>query len=582
MRYILGINSAYHESSACLLKDGVIVGAVEEERLSRVKHAKKASVDNPDELPLRAIRSCLDRAHIEAGQVDAIGFSINPHRRLKNKDFDDLVIENSWGSVAGEQQFFHKLSTIPAQLRGMGFTDEFAWVDHHLCHAASAYYPSPFDEAAILTVDGIGEESSTAFGVGKGKDLHIFQEVEYPSSLGFLWEKLSKYLGFTDYDACKIMALAAYGNPEPCMKEFGALVTLLPEGKFRMDSSGLRFRVEDYVALEGLFQVKRRRPEEEILPAHCDIVAALQRVTDHVMLHMVEHLYEYTKLDNLCIAGGVALNCVSNSYIHEQGSFKNLFIQPAAHDAGTAIGAATYVWHSRFSGEQRSLMGDAYLGPEFSEEEMREVLDAEGITYERRDDIVKVVARLLDEGNIVGWFQGAMEFGPRALGNRSLLADPRNQGMREILNLKVKHREPFRPFASSALFEEASKWFHLKKATPAAEFMLMTYDARESVRGQIPAVLHVDGSCRIQLVKKEVNAKYHALISEFFRITGVPLLLNTSFNDDEPIVCTVKDALNTFSETRIDYLAIGNFLVDRRKQSHMGNGGGKGSAGAAK
>jgi carbamoyltransferase len=579
MQYVLGINSVYHESSACLLRDGEIVAAIEEERLNRVKHAKMASVDNPNELPLLAIARCLEKAGIEAGRVDALGFSINPRRRLKNQEFDDVVTPDSWGSAAGEQRFFHQLSAVPDQLRELGFTGEFAWVDHHLCHAASAYYPSPFDEAAILTVDGIGEESSTSFGHGRGKEILIFQEIEYPSSLGFLWEKLSKFLGFTDYDACKVMALAAYGSPESKTSEFERLVTLLPEGKFRMDGRGLRFRVEEYEALEQLFGVKRRGRDEEIRPVYCDIVASLQRLTDRVMLHMVEHLHRETKSDNLCVAGGVALNCVSNSYIHEHGPFTNLFIQPAAHDAGTAVGAATHVWHALRSGERRSRMTNAYLGPEFSEEEMRAVLDAEHIVYERQDEIEKVVAGLLNEGQIVGWFQGAMEFGPRALGNRSLLADPRDPRMREILNLKVKHREPFRPFASSALAEEAPKWFHLNKATPAAEFMLVAHDARESVRSLIPAVLHVDGTCRIQIVRKEANAKYHALITEFYRLTGVPLLLNTSFNDDEPIVCTVQDALNTFSETLIDYLAIGDFLIDRRKQPHLSEGNGHPRAG---
>jgi carbamoyltransferase len=253
MRYILGINSAYHESAACLLRDGVIVTAVEEERLNRIKHAKEARVDNPDQLPLRAIEQCLKTANVDVRSIEGIGFSINPRRRLKNKDFLDLVTEKSWGSVEGEQQFFQRVSTVPEQLREMGFAGDFLWVDHHLCHAASAYYPSPFNESAILTVDGIGEENSTAFGFGKGNELRLFQEISYPSSLGFLWEKLSKYLGFGEYDACKVMALAAYGEPDGELEKFAALVELLPDGRFRMNGDGLRFRVEDYRGLEEVF-----------------------------------------------------------------------------------------------------------------------------------------------------------------------------------------------------------------------------------------------------------------------------------------------------------------------------------------
>lgn len=569
MRYILGINSAYHESAACLLRDGVIVTAVEEERLNRIKHAKEARVDNPDQLPLRAIEQCLKTANVDARSIDGIGFSINPRRRLKNKDFVDVVTEKSWGSLEGEQQFFQRVSTVPQQLREMGFAGEFLWVDHHLCHAASAYYPSPFNESAILTVDGIGEENSTAFGFGKGNELRLFQEISYPSSLGFLWEKLSKYLGFGEYDACKVMALAAYGEPDGELEKFDALVELLPEGKFRMNGDGLRFRVEDYGGLEEVFGLKRRKKGDEIRPVHCNIIAALQRLTDKVMLHMAQYLHERTGSENLCIAGGVALNCVTNRYLHEHGPFKGLYIQPAAHDAGTAVGAAAVVWHSRFSGETRGTMDHAYLGPSFTDAEIQEELDAAGLVYEREPQIEKVAAELLSQGNIVGWFQGAMEFGPRALGNRSLLADPRNADMRHILNLRVKHRESFRPFAASALVEEADKWFDLQSPTTASEFMLLTYNAHEPNGRMIPAVLHVDNSSRLQVVRKESNPRYHALIQEFYRLTGVPLVLNTSFNDDEPIVCTVRDAISTFCETRIDYLAIGNFLLDQKRQPRL-------------
>ncbi len=569
--YILGINSAYHESAACLLRDGVIVAAIEEERLTRIKHAKPARVDNPNELPVRAIEACLRIAGIKADRVEGIGFSINPRRRLRNQDFEDFVAEGSWGSTAGEQQFFETVSEVPGQLKEMGLKGQFAWLDHHVCHAASAYYPSPFEDAAVLTVDGIGEESSTAFGFGQGSDLSIFHEISYPSSIGFLWEKLSKFMGFGEYDACKIMALAAYGNANAELTRLEKLIHLLPEGKFQIDNNGLRFRVEQYAGLEELFGIKRRGGGEEIRQIHCNIIAALQRVTDKVMLHMVEYLYEQTHSQNLCMAGGVALNCSTNHYIHERGPFSGLYIQPAAHDAGTAIGAALTRWRSLSADTRRRPQNQVYLGPAYTDEEIRRDLNEAGIIYERRGDIEKAAAELLSQGKVVGWFQGAMEFGPRALGNRSLLADPRSPDTRERLNAQIKHRESFRPFASSALFEEVDKWFDIGKPTIASEFMLVAYPAREAVKDLIPSVLHVDGTSRIQIVKREVNPRYHALISEFFLLTGIPLVLNTSFNDDEPIVCTVQDALNTFSETHIDYLAIGDCLVDRNQQPNLEN-----------
>ena len=563
--YILGINSVYHESSACLLKDGAIIAAVEEERFTRKKHAKSARVDNTDELPMSAIYYCLDKAGIELAEVDRIGFSFNPRKRLRNKEFKDTVDENSWGSVSGEDEAFVRLNRVPEKLREKGFSGEFKWIDHHLCHAASGFYPSPFDEAAVLTVDGIGEVSSTSFAHGKKNKLKIIGEILYPASLGFLWEKIAKYLGFTEYDSCKTMGLAGYGDPETYLKHFYEMVRIVPEGRFELDNNILRFRAEDFSGLERLFGVRRRERDQELTQAHKDIAASLQEVTNGVMMHMVNYIHEQTGSENLCMAGGVALNCVSNRLLHEQGPFANLYIQPAAHDAGTAIGAAMVVWNFILGNDYRETMTHAYFGPSFTDEEIETALKNRRVNYQRVEDIERKVAQLLSQMHIVGWFQGAMEVGPRALGNRSLLADPRFPQMREIMNKKIKHREMFQPFAPSVLYEQADKWFEITKPTQASDFMLITYPTKNGADGRIPAVTHIDQTCRIQTVRKETNSKYHKLISEFFSLTGVPLVLNTSFNDSEPIVCSPADAVNTFLKTGMDYLAIGNFLVGRTR-----------------
>lgn len=571
--YILGINSAYHESAACLLRDGEIVAAVEEERFTRKKHAKRAQIDNPDELPVNAIGYCLAKAGIGMSQVAHVGYSLNPQKRLENKNFVDGVVENDWGSASGEEEFHRRVNLVPGGFEAMGFAGKFTFIDHHLCHLASAYYVSPFDEAAVISVDGIGETSSTAFAAGEGPRLRMLQNIVYPASLGFFWEKISKFLGFSEYDSCKIMSLAAYDSPEKFMGQFDRLIELSPNGHFHLDNSLLRFRVEDYTGLEGLFGVPRRERGQQLRPEHFQIAASLQEITNRAMLHMAHYAHELTGSRNLCMAGGVALNCVANRIIHEQSPFENLYIQPAANDAGTAVGAAQVIWNSMLRNERRDKMRHAYLGPSFSEEEMERELKASGLSYERVEETEALVARLLSEGHVVGWFQGAMEFGPRGLGNRSLLADPRQAGMREILNARVKHREEFRPFAPSVLNEEAGAWFDIHKATDASDFMLMAYKAREDVRHLIPAVLHVDGTSRVQTVKREENPKYHRLISEFFKLTGVPLVLNTSFNDNEPVVCTPRHAIDTFLKTRIDYLVLGDFIVDRKRQAGLnGNG----------
>ncbi len=566
--YVMGINSVFHESAACLLKDGEILVAAEEERFNRVKHGKKPRQDNPDELPLNAIKHCLESEGITFEQVDYVGYSMNPE---KMPEKPEEFFGEEWGNSAEVDKFCQKIYQVDNKLKAMGFQGETRWIDHHTAHAASAFYASPFKHSAVLVVDGIGEASSSSFYIGKDNKLEFLQEILYPASLGFLWESVSHWLGFSVYDAAKVMGLSAYGNPQRYLNQFRKIVKITPDGQFSMDNTILNFDTITYDppeadcrGLEQLFGLPKRQHGEDLTQEHEDVAAALQVITDEVLLHMTKYLYDQSHSPNLCVAGGVALNCVSNRVIFEETEFSKLYVQPASHDAGTAIGAAFFIWNHILENKQRKAMTHAYLGPSFSNKDMQAALDAHQLNYQYVDEIEQKVASLISQDNIVSFFQGRMEIGPRALGNRSLLADPRHPDMQAILNHKVKHREYFRPLAPSVLSEEIGNWFEIKKQTSASDFMLVTYPAKEEVRKKIPAVVHVDGTSRVQSVKQETNPRYHRLISEFYRITGVPILLNTSFNDNEPIVCTPNDAINTFLKTKIDFLVLGNFLVSKK------------------
>jgi len=561
--YILGLNSAYHESSACLVGNGEMVAAVEEERFSRIKHAKRARINNPDELPAKAVDFCLKEARITIEDVDYVAYSLNPAKRLKNMEIPDTVVEGDWGSIQGEQLFYNSLMKIPEKMREMTDTVQFYWVDHHVAHAASAFFVSPFDRSAILSIDGIGETTTTWLGVGEGNTMEVIRELQYPNSLGFLWEKMTKFLGFTEYDAAKIMGLAAYGNPDNYYSTFLKFVTI-NEG-FTIDNDVMKFRMEDYSELEELFG-KKREKGEPITERHKDIAAALQKVNEEIVLNLANYLYEKTGSENICIAGGVGLNCVTNGMLEERGPFKQMYIQPAAHDAGTAVGAAYYVWCSLLNRRRTYVMDTPFTGPHYSDREIKAVLDRSGLFHTYVENIEEKAASLIAAGKVVAWFQGKMEIGPRALGNRSILADPRNPQMRAILNEKIKHREWFRPFAPSVLEERAKDWFESNPPSLSARFMLFAFKAKESKKEMIPAVVHVDGTSRIQTVSKEFNQKYYRLLREFEKVTGVPLVLNTSFNSREPIVCSPQDAVNTFTRNNMDYLVMNNFLVSRKKK----------------
>ncbi len=525
---ILGVNSVYHESSAALVCDGRVLAAAEEERFNRRKHGKPARVDNADELPVDAIAFCLRQAGITGADVDAVAYSFDPQLRRQLFRPDALSRPGDWGSEDGEEAFLAGLDRVPDRLSaalGADLSGRIRWVPHHVAHAASAYYPSGFDSAGVLVADGIGEAASTVLFAGAGGRLTKLDELRYPDSLGFVWEKLSSFLGFSEYDACKVMGLAGYGDPTTFAACFDKFLHL--DGPvFGADADILRFRLPDVEPLEALLGAARRGGPIE--SRHADIAAALQDATNRVMLGLSGYLYNLHPSSNLCLAGGVALNCTANYLVKERSPFLHTYIPPAPHDAGTAVGAALHVAHTE-QASARTGPATTYLGPGYSDEEILAAVEAAGLTARRPADVAGDAARLLAGGSVVGWFSDRMELGPRALGNRSLLADPRDPGMRETLNRKVKHREDFRPFAPSVLAEQAAAWF----------------------------------TARVQTVDVADNPRYHRVISAFADLTGVPMVLNTSFNDSEPIVCSPVDALRTFRSTRIDAVVLGDYLVER-------------------
>jgi carbamoyltransferase len=553
---ILGINAVFHESSAALIVDGEVVAACEEERFNRIKHAKEARVDNPHELPDKAIRFCLDYAGIRDSEIDRVAYSFDP--RLRRAEFRAAW----WPDSQLEVEFLRRLDEVAyaaAKVLGRRLGRALKFVPHHLAHAASAYYPSGFDPAAILVIDGIGEAACSTLARGDGTRIKTIETLSYPHSLGFLWEQASIHLGFSPYDASKVMGLAAYGDPDRFSRQFATIIQVGEDG-YAVDPGALGFPSFDPKGLEALLG-PRRKPESEILPRHMDIAAALQAATNAAVAALLRRLERSVGLERLCVAGGVALNCVTNSLIRQVSAFSEIFVPSAPHDAGTAIGAALAV-HCAERGTSRPPGGATpYLGPQFDEREVLAAVKAAGLTPRRSKDTAREAADMIADGNIIGWFQGRMEFGPRALGNRSLLADPRRPDTRAILNRRVKHREDFRPFAPSVLAECADEWFDVGSHLASHEYMLFACPAKAGRRDRIPAVVHLDGTARVQLVRREANPRFHDLISRFFARTGVPLVLNTSFNDSEPIVCTPAHAIATFRSTGIDALFMGDICL---------------------
>jgi len=580
--FILGVNSAYHESSAALIHDGRIVAAVEEERFNRVKHAKHARVDNAHELPWNAIEHCLARAGIRPSDVDHVGYSLEPRIRLmRNADLPDtpLCPPGDFGSTDGEEAFFRSNMRAREILVERFPRARFHFLEHHVCHAASAYLVSPFEEAAVLVADGIGEFNSTWLGVGRGGELRVLRTVPYPSSLGFLWEKMSELLGFDRYSGPgKMMGYGAITDPigeltgQDHLSTMQEIVRLEPDGTFSVDNEVMAFRSGDFEALEQRFGPRREAPVDRYEDA--SIAAALQQVTEEALVHMAQGLHrtleeEGRAPDALCLAGGVALNCVANDRLLRETPFARLWVQPAANDAGTALGAAAYL-HCQVLGQAgRPRMEHAFLGPSFDEAQIARAIARAGLEAALLDDVAAEVARRLDCGEIVAWFQGAQEHGPRALGHRSILADPTRFDTRNRINIHVKHRESFRPFAPSVLAEEAEIYFDVAPGALCADYMLAACPLTDDRFSQVlPAVIQENRSThlctsRIHRVDPAVDPLYHRLIEAFRDLTGVGVVLNTSFNINEPIVTTPDEAIATFRRSGMDCMALGPFLLER-------------------
>lgn len=562
--WILGINSAYHEPSACLIRNGRIIAAVEEERFNRIRHGKQADLRNPHWLPEQAIRWCLSEAGINANAISSIGYSFAPELRLaSNIAVDHETLPGGAGTREGEEYFFSLFREIPSRLSLLlecDVRDRFRWIEHHLCHAASAFFVSPFDKAAVMSVDGIGEVATTWLGVGIDNRLQKLREHRYPNSIGLLWTKMSRFLGFGDYGQWKVMALGAYGDPDPYYDALRSFVSYDEAGDFAIAGEILQYRVDRYDALESLLG-EARQAGGSIEDRHQDIAAALQKVTNEILLGLARWLRAETGCSKLCVAGGVALNCIANREIIEGAGYEDLFVQPAANDAGTALGACYSLWHETLGRERTQVMDHAYLGPSFTSQTESLVAQLNSECVLSVTNLHVDIAKWLSQGDTVAVYQGRIEFGPRALGNRSILADPRRPEIVDILNERVKRREWFRPFGASVMDERASEWFAMDRRTAADRFMLVAYPLRAEKMGTVPAVTHIDGTTRIQCVDPASNPLLYGTILQFEHLTGVPMILNTSFNEDEPIVCTPIEALRTALSSGVDYLVLENTAI---------------------
>jgi len=560
---ILGLSCYFHDAAAALVIDGKLVAAAEEERFSRRKHDPR--------FPLDAIRYCLSEVALPVDAIDAVAFYEKPLRKLDRQLRTAALAPDRSLSSLGQAAEFHLREGLFVEAvleREIGYRGPVSYLEHHLSHAASAFYCSPFDEAAILTVDGVGEWATTAQFEGVGNRLRCLREIHYPHSLGLLYAALTAYLGFTvNDDEYKVMGLASYGRPI-FRDRVERLLHLHPDGSLELASDFFAFQhdsrqmfAEPLVDLLGPARLK----DEPITQRHKDVAASLQVVTEEAVLHLVQSLKAETGAVNLCMAGGVSYNCVANSRVLKDGVFKRVFIQPAAGDSGAAVGAALYLHHQHAEriGQPRHATPryDTRLGPAFDDDGIREALKRHGVSYRHYDQqgLCDETAALIDDDRIVGWFQGRLEFGPRALGGRSILANPCNPDMMDILNARVKFREDFRPFAPAVLEERAADYFELDGPSP---YMLLTPHVRPERRSEIPSVTHVDGTARVQTVSQADDPLFHRLITAFGALSGTPVVMNTSFNvRGEPIVCTPDDAIRCFLHTNIDHLAIGSFIV---------------------
>lgn len=559
---ILGLSGPYHESAACLLVDGKVACMVEEERLVRIRHGKPARIDNAGNWPKHAVESCLQDANLSFRDVDHVVYPFLPNERLRNIGCDSKPVQGDWGSPAGEHRFVNDILAIESVIRShsVGARFEFHFVPHHLAHAASAFFPSPFEQAAVLTVDGIGEFDTTWLGQGGSDSLCPHRTLHYPHSLGFLWEVVSDALGFGPTGATKVMGLAAYGDRSRYQSVLSGLVTLPAPGAFAVDGEALAFRAPGPNWVARVVPEALATQNQPLGQASADLAAALQHRTEEVLLHLARWLRQKTGCRQLCLAGGVALNCAANGRLAQAAVFDELFVQPAAHDAGTALGAALLFYHR--TPKPRWRMTTARLGPRQPIEAAKQAARLSGLPWRMVQSCADEAAERLARGQTVGIYRtDRCEVGPRALGGRSLLADPRHRTMRDHINLAVKHREPFRPFGPAVLAEHAEDFFQIPPASrPLLPFMLAAVPVKPDRVSGIAAVVHRDHTTRPQLVQADGSA-YRALIERFYERTGVPMVLNTSLNVQEPIVETPDQAVRLVSQCGLDAVLLDDILV---------------------
>ncbi len=593
--YILGISAFYHDSAACLLKDGEIIAAAQEERFSRKKHDAG--------FPGGAINFCLNYAGITAKELDIVAFYDKPFLK-----FERLLETYLTYAPAGLRSFIKAMPVwIKEKLwmkdyiqKELGYEGKIIFPEHHESHAASAFYPSPFNEAAILTMDGVGEWTTTSFGIGKENSLDLISEIRFPHSLGLLYSAFTYYAGFkVNSGEYKVMGLAPYGEPKYKDLILKELIDVKDDGSFRLNMSyfnycaGLTMTSEKF---HRLFGGRPRKPESKLTQKEMDLARSIQDVTEEVVLKLGRHVFKETGMKNIALAGGVALNCVANGRLQREGPFDSIWIQPASGDAGGALGAALIAWYKylrnqRTVNRSSDMQSGSYLGPQFSDEDISSFLDGNGYKAHKYADgeLSGKVASLIAEGKVIGWFKGRMEFGPRALGSRSIIGDARSPEMQSLMNLKIKFRESFRPFAPSVLAEKVSEYFEPAAVSP---YMLLVSYVKETrrknvsdkdeklfgieklsiVRSDIPAVTHIDYSARLQTVHRETNPDFYDLIAAFEKEYGCAVVINTSFNvRGEPIVCTPEDAYRCFMRTNIDYLVLGNYLLRKEEQKPLEN-----------
>jgi len=572
--YTLGINAAFHDSSACIIKDGRLLAAAEEERFTHIKHGKRPVPFSTYELPFHAVNYCLQVADIHLNDVDNIAYSFNPYILLgKHAGNPEISLplqpqlstkSKEWNSE-WDPLFLSFIVNAPGQLadgyphhlqkRFAGAKTEinkWRFVDHHIAHAVSAFLPSPYKRAAVMVLDGRGEKATTSYYIGEGNDLKLLSQVNMPHSLGLLYEAVTTHLGFLhSSDEYKVMALASYGKPV-YLDAFRKMVEVYDDGQYKIEGT-------DFEKIFG----KRRLRNDPFTQKQFDIAHSLQKVLEETVLKLANWLYEKTQCENLCLAGGVALNCVMNAVIRDNTAFKNIWVQPAAGDSGTALGAALWVdAQQRKNSYERYKMEHCYWGPDYTDEETEQFLKWTKVPYRKLENIAEETAGILAEDKVIGWYQGRMEFGPRALGSRSILASPVNASMQQRLN-EIKDREDFRPVAPVVLEEDAGDWFEDAGYSP---FMLFVYNVKEDKADKIPAVRHVDNTARIQTINRNQHPLYYDLIKAFKKKTGVPVLINTSFNTrGEPIVCTPRDAIECFWTSPFDALVINSFLLEKER-----------------